>query len=819
MRTRIATLTLALLVVTTAACSDDDTVTLTVYSGRSQDLVEPLFDQFTEQTGIQLEVRYAGSTDLAATLREEGANSPADVFFAQDPASLGAVAEAGLFSPLSDDVLSQVPEKFSDDEGRWIGTSGRARVVVFDSTRVSADDLPDDVFGFTDPEWQGRVGIAPGNGSFLAFVAAMIIMEGEETTREWLEGLAANDPGRYEKNTPIVAAVNGGEIETGLVNHYYLLRLQAEEGDTAAANHYLASGGPGSLVMPAGAGILATTDQPNASEQFVRFLVSSEAGPRPVGARRGTRPRHRPRRRGRPAVTLAPGGAPPTEVAPAPVRRRRTKRRGHPLLWLAAIAALAPVVIPFLFLLWRAAGGGSTAIDTVFSARTLELVWSTGALVVAVSALAAVIGVGTAWLTERTDLPGRRVWRVVVALPLVLPSYVIALAVISALGPRGLISDALGFAMPTVRGFWGALWALTVATYPFVYLIVGAALRRIDPTVEEAARGLGSSPWSVFTRIVLPQLRQAIGAGVLLSALYTLSDFGAVSLVGYDSFTRVVYAQYAGRLDRTPAIVLAAVLVLLALAVLLVESNLRRGRGFVPRQATRTQQPMQLSRGQRGLATTLLSVLAGFALVLPVGTLIAWLARDPLPRGIPWGSLAGSATASLLAALVAVALAIPVAILVVRHSSTRTAWVERVAYLSYSIPHITVGLAMVFVASRWLGPLYQSLLVLVAVYAGVFFAQALGAVRSALSQVSPSMEEAARGLGRTRTQAIWTVVVPLMRRGIAAGGLLVFLTTMKELPITLLLRPTGLDTLAVDVWSALLAVSAIPTFVLATRTR
>jgi iron(III) transport system permease protein len=533
-------------------------------------------------------------------------------------------------------------------------------------------------------------------------------------------------------------------------------------------------------------------------------------------------------------VTLAPGGAPPIEAAPTPVRPRRTRRPAHPLLWLAAVAALAPVVIPFLFLLGRAAGGGSTAVDTLLSGRTLELVWSTAILVVAVSALAGVIGVGAAWLTERTDLPGRRIWRVVVALPLVLPSYVIALAVISALGPRGLVSDALGFAMPTVRGFWGALWALTVATYPFVYLIVGAAMRRLDPAVEEAARGLGSSPWKVFTSVVLPQLRQPIGAGVLLVSLYTLSDFGAVSLVGYDSFTRVVYAQYAGRLDRTPAIVLAAVLVLLALAVLVAEGTFRRGRDFVARQATRRQQPVPLARRQRTGATTALVVLAGFSLVLPVGTLLAWLARNPFPRGVPWGSLAGSASVSLLAALVAIGLAIPVAVLVVRHADRRTVWVERIAYLSYSIPHITVGLAMVFVASRWLGPLYQSLVVLVSVYAGVFFAQALGAVRSALSQVSPSMEEAARGLGRTRLQATWAVVVPLMSRGIAAGALLVFLTTMKELPITLLLRPTGLDTLAVDVWSAsgeflyavaavpallLLAVSAVPTFVLATRTR
>lgn len=278
MRRRPISILLSLLVLATAACGgDDDATTLTVYSGRTQELVQPLFDQFTEETGINLEVRYAGSTDLAATLREEGSNSPADVFFAQDPASLGAVAEAGLFATLPTEILELVPERFSDSSGRWVGTSGRARVVVYDSTVLSPADLPADVTGFTDPAWASRLGIAPGNGSFLAFVAAMIVMEGEDATRTWLEAIAANDPGSYTNNSSIVAAVNGGEIEAGLVNHYYLLRLQAEEGETAAANHFLANGGPGSLVMPAGAGILATSDDQDAAQQFVRFLLSSEA--------------------------------------------------------------------------------------------------------------------------------------------------------------------------------------------------------------------------------------------------------------------------------------------------------------------------------------------------------------------------------------------------------------------------------------------------------------------------------------------------------------------------------------------------------------
>jgi iron(III) transport system substrate-binding protein len=271
-------LVVCLLVIATAACGDDATsTTLTVYSGRTQELVEPLFEQFTATTGIELEVRYAGSTDLAATLREEAANSPADVFFAQDPASLGAVAEADLFAALPQEILDLVPDRFSDDGGRWVGTSGRARVVVYDASRVSASDLPDDVYGFASPQWAGRIGIAPGNGSFLAFVAAMIVMDGEDAARTWLNGLAANVPGKYPKNSPIVAAVDGGEIETGLVNHYYLLRLQAEQGETAAANHFLASSGPGSLIMPAGVGVLRTSDDVSAAEQLIEFLLSAEA--------------------------------------------------------------------------------------------------------------------------------------------------------------------------------------------------------------------------------------------------------------------------------------------------------------------------------------------------------------------------------------------------------------------------------------------------------------------------------------------------------------------------------------------------------------
>jgi len=272
---RILLLTLSLLLLA-PACSSPDTDTLTIYSGRKQEIVEPLFDQFSAQSGIEVRVRYADSIDLAATLREEGANSPADVFFAVDPASLGAVAEAGLLQPLPAEILGLVPGRFTDGEGLWVGTSGRVRSIVYDASVVNPADLPTDLDGFTDPHWKGRLAIAPTNGSFVASVAAMILMDGEDATRAWLEGIAANDPDTYPKNSVIVSAVNDGESEVGLVNHYYLLRLQAELGETAAANHFL-SGGAGALIMPAGVGILASTDGHDAAEQFVEFLLSETA--------------------------------------------------------------------------------------------------------------------------------------------------------------------------------------------------------------------------------------------------------------------------------------------------------------------------------------------------------------------------------------------------------------------------------------------------------------------------------------------------------------------------------------------------------------
>ena len=261
-----------------AACggSGGDAGSLTVYSGRSETLVGPLLQRFEDETGIDISVRYAGTSQLAATLLEEGGNTPADVFFAQDPGGLSAVA--GLLDPLAAATLQMVPDWAVSPTGVWVGVSGRARTVVYNTERLSPADLPEDLTGFTDPKWRGRLGWAPTNASFQTMVTAMRVLWGEEKTLQWLKDIQANDVKVYPKNTPIVAAAAVGEIEVGLVNHYYLHRFIAEEGESfGARNYHPPAGGPGAIVMVSGVGVLAASDNKQNAQRFVDFLLSEES--------------------------------------------------------------------------------------------------------------------------------------------------------------------------------------------------------------------------------------------------------------------------------------------------------------------------------------------------------------------------------------------------------------------------------------------------------------------------------------------------------------------------------------------------------------
>ena len=256
-------------------CSSDSS-TLTVYSGRSESLVGAIIEQFHEATGIEVAVKYGSTSEITATLLEEGENTPADVFFAQDPGALGEVVD--MLVPVPEDILDLVPGWARSPDDKWVGISGRARVVVYNTNTVRPSDMPGSLKGFTDPKWKGRIGWPPSNGSFQAMVTAIRVMWGDGETREWLQGIQTNQPKVYPKNTPVVAAAASGEIDVGFVNHYYLYRFLQESGEGfGARNHHLAEGGPGSIILVSGAGILDTAKNVDDAQKFLRFMLSTVA--------------------------------------------------------------------------------------------------------------------------------------------------------------------------------------------------------------------------------------------------------------------------------------------------------------------------------------------------------------------------------------------------------------------------------------------------------------------------------------------------------------------------------------------------------------
>ena len=497
----------------------------------------------------------------------------------------------------------------------------------------------------------------------------------------------------------------------------------------------------------------------------------------------------------------------------SPARSRRAAVSGPapgPGLVVAGAAVALAAVLPAVYLVVRASEVGlAGVVATVTAGRTLELLARTTGLAVAVTLASIVIAVPLAWLTVRTDLPGRRIWVVLTALPLAVPTYVGGFTFVAALGPRGLVQgwlEPLGVdRLPSIYGFWGAWLALTLFTYPYVLLTVRAALRRLDPSMEEASRTLGRSPRSTLWSVTLPQLRPAVTAGGLLVALYSLSDFGAVSLLRFDSFTRVIYAQYRGSLDRSGAAVLGLVLIVLTATVLAAERRWR-GRGQYHRLHSGGGRPPEVvTLGRwRWPAVAACGLVVTVALVLPLGVIGYWLVtgvRAGEPLRLTAGLAANSLVASALGAVVAVVAAWPVATLAARHPGRLSRVVERGSFMGYALPGVVVALALVFFGAR-VPVIYQTRFLLVFAYVVLFLPQAVGAIRASLLQVSPSLEEASRLLGRSRSGTTKAVVLPLVRPGVLAGLALVFLTCMKELPATLLLAPTGYRTLATQVWDA-----------------
>ena len=527
--------------------------------------------------------------------------------------------------------------------------------------------------------------------------------------------------------------------------------------------------------------------------------------------------------------------------AAARIRRLRAIRRQRrwPPFTLSLTASIIgfALLLPVIYLLIRTLDAGAESLaDILLRPRTAAIILRSVVLVTIVSGASAVLALSLGWLIERTDLPFRRTWSILTVLPLVMPSYIVAFLFISVFAPLGilhrLVTEPLGIEkLPSVYGLPGAAIVLVLVSYPYTLLTVRAALRGSGRALEDASRTLGKGPWETFLRVTLPQLRPALASGSLLVALYTISDFGAVSLLRYETFTWAIYLQYTSYVDRTAAAALSLVLVGLAVLLFLAETS---AHGDRPLEDTHQAElggadsPSVPLGVWKYPALALCSLVALVALVIPMAVLLFWLIRG-LGAGEQlsgvWGPALNSATVSSLAAVAAVAAALPIVVLAVRFPGRFSMSIDRISHVGFALPGIVIALALVFFGSRLVPSLYQTHVMLIFAYVILFLPVAMGPVRASLLQVNPRVEEAGRTLGHRPLHVFRTITMPLLRPGILAGGALVFLTAMKELPATLLLSPLDFSSLGTTIWAAsseaffaqaalpallLIAISAVP---------
>ncbi|HEU0256959.1 MAG TPA: iron ABC transporter permease [Microbacteriaceae bacterium] len=519
---------------------------------------------------------------------------------------------------------------------------------------------------------------------------------------------------------------------------------------------------------------------------------------------------------------------PGPRAQPVPEGRKTAgpgRRRARGPVSLTVLACLVGLLAlsPLGYVVGQAAGAGWLPTwRLVTKPATLALLGHTFSLTLAVVAAGIVLGGGGAWLLERTKLPARRFWAVLLPLPIAVPAFVSAFAWVSVL--------------PAMSGFLGAFTVMTLATYPLVLLPTAAVLRDMDPALEEVAASLGQGPWRIFWRTVLPQAMPALAGGALLVALETLAEFGAFSMLNYSTFTTTIYDQYNLTFDGPVASMLAMVLVFACLVLLIAELRVRGRRRYahVGGGVDRRQSRRSLGR-TTPLVMTGLGTLTVAALGVPAGIIAYWITYGRTGR-LPLDSL-GAAVAtslglSLAAALTTTAAALPVALLVVRHRSALALLIDRATYLAHGLPGVVVALALVVLSIRYLRPLYQTPALLVIAYVIVFLPLAVVGVRASMARVSAVLPEAARSLGVGPFRAFLRVVLPLIGPGAGAAAALVFLGTMNELTVTLMLAPPGLQTLSTVIWTdttnldypaaapyaaVMIAVCALPTYLLTNR--
>ncbi len=485
----------------------------------------------------------------------------------------------------------------------------------------------------------------------------------------------------------------------------------------------------------------------------------------------------------------------------------------------SAVVALL-VVTPMFWIVREAITVDATrAYGLIASSQTASITLNSIVLMAFVTAFSILLGVPLAMLTTRTDLPYPHVWTVVAALPLVIPSYIGAIAFVSMFGSGGEIDTLLGMTIPRIDGLPGAVFIITLYTYPYVFLTTRAALLSMDTSLVDAARTLNAGRWEAFRRVTLPQIRPGIAAGALLAALYAVSDFGTPAFMQARVFTSTIYWEFGGFAVEYAAL-LALQLVAIVAVILVIEAGI--GRDEDASGGSSRGDIVRLGRW-RWPAMGFVATLGTVTIVVPIVIFLNWLFRS---RGDPIPSLQfhpefaiNSVYLALLAALVACLFALPVAYYSGRTNSMFSRILERATYIGFAVPGIVIGLALVFLGTRTLPSLYrEGVLLLVFAYVVRFLPQAVGTVRSSVLQIDDSTIEAARTLNAGRIETFRRVTLPTIAPGVVAGAVLVFLTTMKELPMTLMLQPIGMDTLVIIIWDAQAALAyryaAIPALLL-----
>jgi len=463
-------------------------------------------------------------------------------------------------------------------------------------------------------------------------------------------------------------------------------------------------------------------------------------------------------------------------------------RKPPRILIALGIAAAIAAVIPIGYLFFRLGAGADRALVELVRPRTLELLFNTTLLVVSVTFTALVIGFLQAWLTTRTNLGFGALFAVLATLPLAIPSYVMAFSFTAT--------------FPAISGFWPSWLVMSLATSPYVFLAVSAALVRTDSSSEEVARTLGLSKWQVLRRVTWPQVRPAATASSLLVALYTLSEFGAIAILRFDTFTRAIYNAYRLSFDRTAAAALAVVLVMITLLVIWFE---RRYRGDYLSVGASSQKRVRVSLGKaRPVAILSLVALAMLGAGVPLYSLVNWSIVGSSTADVSQilEALWGSVSLAVMAGALITVFALAIALWVVRYKTKLGMFVELSVWANHALPAIVVALALIFVGANLVPWVYQTTALLLFAYLILFLPNALSTMATPIAQVPRSLEDVANSLGVKGNRSIFKVVLPIAAPGILAGAALVALTVLKELPATLLLRPTGTETLAVRLWSS-----------------